>query len=81
MSLLTFCFFENSNKQDLLIEVVDLTSNVITMTLNAAKTSFNEIQVLELDHEVISESLNEMQTDMSDLQQKHSQFAEEYITL
>lgn len=51
------------------------------MILNIAKTPFNAIQALELDRGVITGSINELRADISDLQQKHSQLAEEYITL
>jgi len=78
--LLTPRFLENSDKQDLLIGVVGLASDATAMALNAAKTPFDAVQVLELGRGVIAGSLNEMRADMSDLQQKHPQLAEEYVT-
>ncbi len=58
-----------------------MTSDASAIVLNAAKTSFDAIHALELDRELITESLNEIRVDIFDLQQKHSQLAEEYITL
>ena len=72
---------ENSDKQDLLTEVVNLASDAAATALNAAKTSFDAIQALELGRGVITGSLNEMRVDMSDLQQKHPQLAKEFIDL
>lgn len=58
--LLTPRSLENSDKQDLLIRAVDLASDATAMALNAAKTPFDAVQVLELSRGVIAGSLNEM---------------------
>ena len=78
---LTPRFLKNSDKQHLLTDIVNLASDMSAIALNAAKTPFDAIQALELGRGVIAESLNELRADISDLQQKHSQLAEEYITL
>ncbi|KAF7502933.1 hypothetical protein GJ744_004809 [Endocarpon pusillum] len=79
--LLTPRSLETSDKQHLLREVVDLASDASAITLSAAKTPFDAVQALELGRGVIAGSLNEVRADISDLQQKHPQLVEEYITL
>jgi CHAT domain-containing protein len=58
-----------------------LASDAGAIALNAAKTPFEAIEVLELGRGVIVGSLNEMRADISELQQKHPQLGEEYINL
>lgn len=70
-----------SDKQHLLTDLVGLASDASAIALNAAKTSFDAVQVFELGRGLITGSLNEIRIDISDLQQKHPQLAEEYITL
>jgi hypothetical protein len=79
--LLTPRSLETSDKQHLLTDIVGLASDAAAIALNAAKTPFDAIQVLELGRGVIAGSLNEMRADISELQQKHPQLAEEYINL
>jgi hypothetical protein len=47
----------------------------------ARELSYEAIRLLELGRGVIIASLNEMRTDISDLQQKHPQLADEYNSL
>jgi hypothetical protein len=56
-----------------------LASNAAATVLNAAKMPFDAMQLLELGREVIAGSLNEIRADISELQQRHPQLAEEYI--
>ncbi len=79
--LLTLRSLETSDKQHLLTKIIDLASNASAMALNAAKTPFDAIQALELGRGVITGSINELRADIFDLQQKHPQLAEEYVTL
>lgn len=71
ISLLTFRFLENANKQNLLVRVVDLTSNAIAIALIVRKTQYKAIQFLKIDCDVILESLNKMRVNIFDLQLKH----------
>lgn len=77
--LLTPRSLENSDKQHLLTEVVDLASHAATVALMAGKTPFDAIRLLELGRGVIISSLHETRTDISELQQKHPKLAEEYL--
>lgn len=79
--LLTPRSLETSDKQHLLTELVGLASDAAAIALNAARTPFEAIQVLELGRGVIAGSLNEMRADISELQQNHPQHAKEYIDL
>ena len=72
---------EISDKQHLLLDIVDLASSASAIALNAEKTPFNAVQALELGRGVITGSLIEIRADVSDLQQKHPRIAEEYIAL
>lgn len=79
--LLTPRSLETSDKQYLLTQIIDLASIASAMALNAAKTPFDAVQALELGRGVITGSINELRADIFDLQQKHPQLAEEYVTL
>jgi len=79
--LLTPRSLETSDKQHLLTQVVDLASTASAVALNAGETPFDAVQALELGRGVITGSINELRADIFDLQQKHPQLAEEYITL
>lgn len=81
VSQLTPHSLETSDKQYVLTNLVELAFNASAIVLNAVKTSFDAVQVLELGRELITGFLNELRTDVFDLQQKHSKLAEEYITL
>lgn len=70
-----------SDKQYLLIDLVGLASDASAITLNAMQTSFDAVQAFELGRGLITGSLNEIRIDISDLQQKYPQVAEEYVTL
>ncbi len=79
--LLTPRSLETSDKQHLLLDIVDLASSASAIAINAKKTPFNAVEPLELGRGVITGSLNEVRADVSDLQQKHPRIAEEYIAL
>lgn len=72
---------EASDKQRLLVNISGLASDAAAVALNAAKTPFDTIQLLELGREVIAGSLNELRVDISEFQQKHPKLVEEYINL
>jgi hypothetical protein len=79
--LLTPRALETSDKQRLLVNISGLASDAAASALNALKTPFDAIQLLELGREVIAGSLNEIRADISEFQQKHPQLAEEYMNL
>ena len=79
--LLTPRSLETSDKQHLLMDIVNLASMASAVALNAAKTPSDAVQALESGRGVIAGSINELRTDVSDLQQKHPQLAKEYVTL
>ncbi|KAK1773057.1 LOW QUALITY PROTEIN: hypothetical protein QBC45DRAFT_455738 [Copromyces sp. CBS 386.78] len=79
--LLTPRSLENSDKQYLLTEVSGLASDAAAVTLMVGKTPYKAMQLLELGRGVIIGSLREMRTDISNLQQKHPQLAEQYVKL
>jgi len=81
VSLLTLRSLETSDKQYLLTQIINLASIASAMALNAAKTPFDALQALELGRGVITGSIHELRADIFDLQQKHPQLAEEYVTL
>lgn len=72
---------DTSDKQHFLTDLVGLASDASAIALNATKTSFDAIQALELGRGLITESLTEIRIDISYLQQKHPQLAEEYVIL
>jgi CHAT domain-containing protein len=72
---------QTSDKQHLLSEVVGLASDTAAIALMAEQTPYEAIRLLELGRGVIIASLNEMRADISDLQQKHPQLAEGYMSL
>ena len=74
-------FLETSDKQRLLKNIVSIASDAAAIALNAAKLPLDAIQLLKIGREVIAGSLNDMHTDISELQRKHPQLAEEYINL
>ena len=71
----------NSDKQRLIINVAGHSNEAAAAAINAARTPYDAIQLLEIGREVISGSLNEIRTDISELQRKHPELAEEYISL
>ncbi|KAI9684131.1 MAG: hypothetical protein M1829_003401 [Trizodia sp. TS-e1964] len=79
--LLTPRSLEASDKQRLLGKISGLASDAAAVALNAAKIPFDAIQLLELGRDVIGGSLNELRADISELQQKHPELAEEHIGL
>ena len=72
---------DTSDKQYLLTDLIGLASDASAIALNATKTSFDAVQAFELGRGLIMKSLNEIRIDIFDLQQKHPQLAEEYVTL
>ena len=62
---------DTSDKQHLLTDFVDLTSNASAIALNAKKTSFDAVQAFEFDCELITGFLNKIRIDIFDFQQKY----------
>ena len=79
--LLTPRYLEISDKQYLLTQVLDLSSTVAAIAMNAARPASDAVQALELGRGVITGSINELRADIFDLQQKHPHLAEEYVSL
>ncbi|KAE8336265.1 CHAT domain-containing protein [Aspergillus arachidicola] len=71
----------NSDKQNLLTELVGLASDSAAVTLMAGETPYEAIRLLELSRGVLIGSLSEIRADVSDLEKKYPQPAEEYIML
>ena len=81
IGLLTTRSLETSDRQNLLTEVAGLASDAAAIALMVAKSPYETIQLLELGRGIIAASLNELRADIFDLQQKHPQLAEDYISL
>ncbi|PQE31524.1 TPR domain-containing protein [Rutstroemia sp. NJR-2017a WRK4] len=81
ISLLTIRSLETSDRQHLVTEVAGLASDAAAIALIAEKSPYEAIRLLELGYGIIAASLNELRTDIYDLQEKHPQLAEDYITL
>ena len=81
IALLTPRSLETSDRQNLLTEVAGLASDAAAIALMAAKSPYEAIQLLELGRGIIAASLNELRADVFNLQQKHPQLAEDYISL
>ncbi|KAF9764188.1 hypothetical protein IL306_002862 [Fusarium sp. DS 682] len=79
--LLTPRSLENSDKQHLLTEVVGLASDAAAVALMAEATTHDAVQLLEIGRGIITGSMNEMRGDVSELQQKDPQLAEDYLEL
>ncbi|KAH8757930.1 hypothetical protein F5883DRAFT_566793 [Diaporthe sp. PMI_573] len=79
--LLTPRSLENSDKQHLLLQVACLASNAAAVALMADRLPNEAVRPLELGRGVIIGSLHERRADVSALQQKHPQLAEEFIDL
>jgi hypothetical protein len=81
ITLLAPRFDENLEKQHSLTETFGLASDAAAVALMAEKQPYEAIQLLDLGRGVIIGLLNELRSDISDLQQKHPQLAEEFIRL
>ncbi|RYP23193.1 hypothetical protein DL765_001278 [Monosporascus sp. GIB2] len=79
IALLTPRSLKNSDKQSLLGGIGDLASHAAAVVLEARKPPYEAIRLLELGRGIIVNSLHESRIDISDLQDKHSQLAAEYI--
>ena len=81
IAVLTSRSLETSDRQNLLTEVAGLASDAAAIALKAAKSPYEAIRLLEIGRGIIAASLNELRADVFDLQQKHPQLAEDYISL
>ncbi|KAH8896962.1 hypothetical protein GQ53DRAFT_890564 [Thozetella sp. PMI_491] len=70
-----------SDKQHLLVKVAGLASDTAAAALTAKFSPYKAIELLETGRGIIASSLSEQRFDLSDLQQKHPQLAEEYTNL
>ena len=81
IALLTTRSLETSDRQNLLTEVTGLASDAAAIALMVAKSPYEAIQLLERGRGIIAASLNELRADVLDLQQKHPQLTQDYISL
>lgn len=79
--LMTPRSLESLDRRHLLAEVVGLASDAAAIALNASKTPFEALQLLELGRGVIAGSLSDLHPDMTELQRSYSQLAGGFITL
>lgn len=80
-ALITPLSLENSDKQHLLAQFYGLGTFAAAIALDAKASPYEAIRLLEIGRGVIINDLYRMRSDLSDLQQKHPQVAEEYINL
>ena len=78
---LTSRSLENSDKQNLLRQIVGLAVDAAAVALNAGKKAFEAVQLLELGRGVVAGSLSELRTDIRDLQNRHPDIGNEYVRL
>ena len=79
--LITTRSLSTSDRQNLVTEIAGLASDAAAIALEAEESPYEAIRLLELGRGIIAASLNELRADVYDLQQKHPQLAEEYISL
>ncbi|KAK8055360.1 hypothetical protein PG993_000587 [Apiospora rasikravindrae] len=72
---------DNSDKQDLLVEWERLPSDAAAVALNAGKTPYEAIRLLELGRGIMIGSSDDVRLDLPNLRYKYPEEAEEYIKL
>lgn len=79
--LLTPRSLENFDKQYLLTthNVASFASDASAVSLIAGESPYEAVRLLEIGRAIIIGSLNDIRADISDLQQRHPQLANEYI--
>ena len=78
ISLLTPRSLKNSDKQRLLTGIGNLASDAAAAALDAGKSPYEALRLLELGRGIILNSLHESRVDISKLQDQHPQLAAEY---
>ncbi|CAH0024679.1 unnamed protein product [Clonostachys rhizophaga] len=78
---LTPRFLENLDKQYLLGTAGQLSCDAAAVALNAGRSPFEAIELLETGRGVISGSLSEIRCDISDLRGKYPEHADQFVLL
>ena len=79
--LLTAESFEISDKQLILSEITGLASDAAATALMSKQNPFYAIRMLEMGRSVLLKSQQDLRSDLSKLEEKHSDLAEEYESL
>jgi hypothetical protein len=79
--LITPRSLEDSDKQYLLAQFGGLATKAAAISLNAGKSAYHAIELLELARNVIINSQNEMRLDLMDLPRKYPQLAHRFENL
>ncbi|RYP19460.1 hypothetical protein DL767_009641 [Monosporascus sp. MG133] len=72
---------KHTDKQHMLAQFAGLASSAAATALNAGKTAYDALRLLELGRDVIAGLLMDMRGDISDLQRQHPSLADEFISL
>ncbi|CAH0056158.1 unnamed protein product [Clonostachys solani] len=78
---LTPRFLENLDKQYLLDIAGQLSCDAAAVALNAGRSPFDVIELLEMGRGVISGSLSEIRSDVSDLRREYPEHADKFVRL
>ncbi|KAI4148274.1 MAG: hypothetical protein LQ340_005151 [Diploschistes diacapsis] len=79
--LLTAESFEISDKQHILSEITGLASDAAATALISKQNPFYAVRMLEMGRSVLLKSQQDLRSDLSKLEKKHSDLAEEYENL
>jgi len=74
-------WLKHTDKQDMLADFADLASAAAATALNAGKSAYNALQLLELGCSIIASLVIKTCGDISDLKQKYPNLAHEFISL
>lgn len=72
---------QHTDKQDMLAKFAGLASTAAAVALNAGKSAYDALQLLELGRGVISSLLMDMRGDVSDLKAQHPSLATAFLSL
>ncbi|KAF3806264.1 hypothetical protein GCG54_00006026 [Colletotrichum gloeosporioides] len=72
---------QHTDKQDMLAKFTGLASTAAAVALNAGKSAYDALRLLELGRGIIASLLLDMRGDISDLKAKHPSLATEFLSL
>ncbi|KAJ0378844.1 hypothetical protein COL26b_002909 [Colletotrichum chrysophilum] len=72
---------QHTDKQDMLAKFTGLASTAASVALNAGKSAYDALRLLELGRGIIASLLLDMRGDISDLKAKHPSLATEFLSL
>ncbi|KAJ4200804.1 hypothetical protein NW759_015830, partial [Fusarium solani] len=72
---------QNTDKQNLLSQVIGLASDAAAIALHAGKGPVPAIELLETSRGVLASSLQDMRTDLSPLQKQYPELARSFVEL